>query len=161
LAFLVGVDFDLWIDVHLPDHRRFIVAASCANVTTGSGAGRKMKSSAMTGKLVVVCGRIFIVCAFALAAFGKVEASDADEYGDQVPSPANAKPAEDTSTRTSTALRPEEIQNISPKQRAYLLGDWFGLRPNLAAKGVVFSLISIGPFGLFHAQHCLRRFEFG
>jgi hypothetical protein len=41
LAFLVGVDFDLWIDVHLLGHPGLVVAASCSNATTSTGRVRR------------------------------------------------------------------------------------------------------------------------
>jgi hypothetical protein len=37
LAFLVGVDFDRWSDVHLLGHSGFIVAASGSNTATSIG----------------------------------------------------------------------------------------------------------------------------
>lgn len=138
MAFLVGVDFDFGVDVHLSGHTGLVVAASYSDAAT------VWKMNPPAGNMVVLCVRVFLVWAFLFVALGEAEASDASEQEALSTSSASVKVTDDASTTASTALRPEEIQDISPKQRAYLMGDWFGLRPNLAAKGVVFSLISIG-----------------
>jgi hypothetical protein len=115
LAFLVGVDFDLWIDVRLLGHPGLVLAACCSNITT-VWAWRKMNPPANI--LTVVCARVFLVWACLFVALGGAEASDADGQEAQSTSSASVKTADAASTTANTALRPEEIQDISSKQRA-------------------------------------------
>lgn len=74
LAVLVGVDFDLWIDVRLLGHPGLVLAACCSNTAT-VWAWRKMNPPADI--LTVVCVRVFLVWACLIVSLGGAEASDA------------------------------------------------------------------------------------